>query len=231
MEADDATRNPEFFLQTLDRKPDDLLSEIRRKTTACFPILQHRGFYFPPAASKDRAVNSAVGGSALKPEIGKQDNHTSDGAHQHAFLHSNIEDSTFPHQPKAGGPPFLSRTGNVLHASVNQLFSFLPFNKVKEVQHIIVIPSDSHSGFYFPPSAAQMVPLSPERETYGIFLFIQLLHSCLLRRGKSATCYRYSYTLTYRILLSPTSQRLAVRPFSPERETFCMLSFAPTYKN
>ena len=50
MEADDATRNPEIFLQTLDRNPDGFLSEIRRKTTACFPILQHRGFYFPPAA-------------------------------------------------------------------------------------------------------------------------------------------------------------------------------------
>ena len=27
---------------------------------------------------------------------------------------SNIQESTFPHQPKAGGPPFLSRTGNLL---------------------------------------------------------------------------------------------------------------------
>ena len=25
---------------------------------------------------------------------------------QHAFLYPNIEDSTFHHQPKAGGPPF-----------------------------------------------------------------------------------------------------------------------------
>ena len=41
MEADDATRNPEIFLQTLDRNPDGFLSEIRRKTTACFPIFQH----------------------------------------------------------------------------------------------------------------------------------------------------------------------------------------------
>ena len=129
MEADDATRNPEIFLQTLDRNPDGFLSEIRRKTTACFPILQHRGFYFPPAATKDRAVNSAVGGSALKPEIGKQDNHTSDGAHQHAFLHSNIEDSTFPHQPKAGGPPFLSRTGNVLHAFLRANIQELTFHQ------------------------------------------------------------------------------------------------------
>ena len=95
-------------------------------------------------------------------------------------------------------------------------------------------------------------PLSPERETYGMLLFIQLLHSCLLRRGKSATCYRYSYTLTYRILLSPTSQQRPgcqqygnqrfhnfmdlqpmttspcrhSPPFSPERETFRMLSFS-----
>ena len=28
-------------------------------------------------------------------------------------LCSNIMHSTFPHQPKAGGPPFLSRTGNL----------------------------------------------------------------------------------------------------------------------
>ena len=28
-------------------------------------------------------------------------------------LCSNIQKSTFPHQPKAGGPPFLSRTGNL----------------------------------------------------------------------------------------------------------------------
>ena len=67
----------------------------------------------------------------------------SDGAHQHTFLRSNIENSTFHHPPGADGPPF-----------------------------------------------------SPERETYGMLLFIQLLHSCLLRRGSSSTCYRYSYTPT-----------------------------------
>ena len=32
-----------------------------------------------------------------------------------------------------------------------------------------------------------------------------------------------SYALTYSNLLSPTSQRLAVHPLSPERETCCML--------
>ena len=31
------------------------------------------------------------------------------------------------------------------------------------------------------------------------------------------------YFLTYSILLSPTSQRLAVHPLSPERETCCLL--------
>ena len=32
------------------------LKELR--TFSCFPVSQHSGFYFPPAASKDRAVNS-----------------------------------------------------------------------------------------------------------------------------------------------------------------------------
>ena len=35
--------------------------------------------------------------------------HTTD-----TFPYSNIQQSTFPHQPKAGGSPFLSRTGNAL---------------------------------------------------------------------------------------------------------------------
>ena len=38
-----------------------------------------------------------------------------------SFLLIHIVGSTFPHQPKAGGPPFLSRTGNVSHASIHQL--------------------------------------------------------------------------------------------------------------
>ena len=68
-------------------------------------------------------------------------------------LCSNIQQSTFPHQPKAGGPPFLSRTGNVLHSSRESAFACLLFNKVEEVQHSIVIPSDSHSGINYPPFA------------------------------------------------------------------------------
>ena len=63
-----------------------------------------------------------------------------------------------------------------------------------------------HSTFHHQPKAGGP-PFSPERETYGMLLFIQLLHSCLLRRGKSATCYRYSQALTYSILLSTIQQR------------------------
>ena len=46
-----------------------------------------------------------------------------------------------------------SRTGNVLHSSRESAFAGLLFNKVEEVQHSIVIPSDSHSGINYPPFA------------------------------------------------------------------------------
>ena len=49
----------------------------------------------------------------------------------------------------------LSGEENVLHAFINQLFSFLPFNKVEEVQHIITIPSDSHNGINYPPTSSK----------------------------------------------------------------------------
>ena len=49
--------------------------------------------------------------------------------------------------------PSLSRTGNVLHSSRESAFACLLFNKVEEVQHSIVIPSDSHSGINYPPFA------------------------------------------------------------------------------
>ena len=57
-----------------------------------------------------------------------------------------------------------------------------------------------HIAINYPPFAeANSPPFSPERSfVLAIFPFV----------------------LTYSNLLSPTSQRLAVRPFSPERETF-----------
>ena len=82
---------------------------------------------------------------------------TSDGAHQHAFLRSNIniENSTFHHPPGADGPPF-----------------------------------------------------SPERETYGMLLFIQLLHSCLLTKWKK--CNILSLFLQIHIVESTIPRRSSV---------------------
>ena len=101
---------------------------------------------------------------------------------QHAFLFPNIEDSTFPHQPKAGGPPFLSRTGNVLHAFLCANIQELTFHqtnycsrlqttrwfrrsdwkpvglpiRLKELRTFACFPLSQHRGFYFPPSAKRM---------------------------------------------------------------------------
>ena len=43
----------------------------------------------------------------------------------------------------------------VLQAFLFLAFLFLRFRKVEEVQHIIVIPSDSHSGINYPPTASK----------------------------------------------------------------------------
>ena len=52
----------------------------------------------------------------------------------------------------------------------------------EEDPHISVILLDSHRGIYFPPFAkANGPPLSPERETFYMLLFVQLLHSCPLQ--------------------------------------------------
>ncbi len=51
-----------------------------------------------------------------------------------------------------------------------------------------------------------------------------MLHMAFSYKAKNiAYNSMLSYALTYSILLSPTSQRLAVHPLSPERETCCML--------
>ena len=76
--------------------------------------------------------------------------------HFHAFLSSDIQHSTFPHQPKAGGLPFLSRTGNVLHASHLQGFCILTFHK--RIFHftpaiLMGLHSPMNPGSYSPASA------------------------------------------------------------------------------
>ena len=120
-------------------------------------------------------------------------------------LCSNIQQSTFPHQPKAGGPPFLSRTGNVLHSSRESAFACLLFNKVEEVQHSIVIPSDSHSGINYPPFAN-----ADGFETTDCLECLQILDILIYGRrvcfkaGDWTLCTILGYGL-------------------PERETYCML--------
>ena len=92
--------------------------------------------------------------------------------------------------------PSLSRTGNVLHSFRQSAFACLSFNKVEEVQHIIVIPSDSHSGINYPPTASKD----------------RAVHSMEIK--------------DFLILWTYSQWRQAIvviPPFSPERETFCML--------
>ena len=101
--------------------------------------------------------------------------------------------------------PFLSRTGNVWHASLHTAFAFLSFTQRKQLHMLpLFLYSNIEDSTFHQPQAGP--PLSPERETYGMLLFVQLSHSYLLHRGSSSTCYRYSYTPTYSILLSTTSQ-------------------------
>ena len=66
------------------------------------------------------------------------------------------------------------------------------------------IPFDSHSGFYFPP------PASKDRAVNSMEIkdFIIL----------------WTYSQWRQAIV-------VIPPLSPERETFGMLSFAPTYKN
>ena len=121
---------------------------------------------------------------------------TSEGEQQQAFLYSNIVDSTFPHQPKAGGPPFLSRTGNVLYAFIRANIQELTFHqtnycsrlqtirwfrrsdwkpsrlpfRLKELRTFACFPTFQHSGFYFPPAEGWSPSLSREENVLHAFL-------------------------------------------------------------
>ena len=90
---------------------------------------------------------------------GKLDFRWSTSACFPVFIQSGIY---FPPPAKGWRSPFLSRTGNVSHAFLFLAFVCLLFNKVEEVQHSIVIPSDSHSGINYPPTFVGP-PFSPER--------------------------------------------------------------------
>ena len=61
---------------------------------------EHRGWILRIAALiKGRLSDD----SDVRPEAFAASFQTSEGEHQHAFLFPNIQHSTFPHQPKAGG--------------------------------------------------------------------------------------------------------------------------------
>ena len=98
-----------------------------------------------------------------------------------------------------------SRTGNVLHSSRESAFVCLLFNKVEEVQHSIVIPSDSHSGINYPPFAN-----ANGFETTDCLECLQILNILIYGRrvcfkaGDWTLCIILGYGL-------------------PEREAFCML--------
>ena len=94
----------------------------------------------------------------------------------------------------------LSRTGNVLHSFRQSAFACLSFNKVEEVQHIIVIPSDSHSGINYPPTFVGP-PFSPERSCVlqAFLCYIDRLEVCGEREDKE---YFYKRAICNILLLS-----------------------------
>ena len=109
---------------------------------------------------------------------------------------------------------FLSRTGNVLHSFRQSAFACLSFNKVEEVQHIIVIPSDSHSGINYPPTFVGP-PLSLQKgAAYG------MLPIC-----KAFVCLPF-YKRLFHI---PLQSSWGALPLS--MRSFIILSYFLTYKD
>ena len=118
--------------------------------------------------------------------------------------------------------PSLSREENVLHAFLFLAFLFLRFRKVEEVQHIIVIPSDSHSGINYPPTFVGPPFLSRKELHTACFPFAKLLYVYLFIRDHSTfPCNPHggtrplsvssssilSFIQTYSILLSTIRQQ------------------------
>ena len=88
------------------------------------PFDSHRGFYFPPDKLLWPSADDQT--ESLWDFLSDWKN----SEQQHAFLHSNIEESTFHHLRWS---PSLSREENVLQAFLFLAFLFLRFRKVEEV--------------------------------------------------------------------------------------------------
>ena len=127
-------------------------------TSFYFPLFQHREFYFPASASKDRAVNSME----IKDFI-------------ILWTYSQWR------QDLVLIPPLSPERETFCMLSFGRTFALLSFSKAKEVHHIIVISSDDytkisvahqsrfpsrqHTRINFPPAKRLAVhPFSPERE-------------------------------------------------------------------
>ena len=111
-----------------------------------------------------------------------------------------------------------SRTGNVWHASLRTAFAFLSFNKLEEVQHSIVIPSDSHSGINYPPFAN-----ADGFETTDCLECLQILDILIYGRR---VCFRLWSSRTGNVLHAPPlcsfriltflQKNIPLRPCNPQ---------------
>ena len=197
-----------------------------------FPLFQHRGFYFPPPANKDRAVNSMEIKDfiilwtysqwrqalvVIPPFLSREGNVL------HAFLRANIQELTF-HQTNCCGSPQTIRW--VRRSDRKPLGAFFQTERTQNICMLSLIPtlrillsttSQQRPGcqYYWNERFLKVMDLQPMTTSYcrhspslsieGNVLHDsvnQLLHACSLLRGKSATCYRYSQALTYSNLLS-----------------------------
>ena len=116
--------------------------------------------------------------------------------HFHAFLSSDIQHSTFHHQPKAGGPPFLSRTGNVLHASHLQGFCILTFHK--RIFHftpaiLMGLHSPMNPGSYSPASAQDTHTCEPS-DAHGQQTKFSTLRPPFFQKRSFVFCFSFGKT-------------------------------------
>ena len=136
-------------------------------------------------------------------------------SHPYAFLCSNIVDSTFPHQPKAGGPSSLSREGTVLQSTLQYSFRMLFFNKrmfyippaKQEALHSLepkaCRPMNAKRSYrlkndvvIFADSKQSLRPLpflSRKELRFACFPFVSFCILAFSYSGRSATYYRYSH--------------------------------------
>ena len=174
---------------SLSREGKVLHSSVNQLLHACF--LQKRIFRLAPAICKDCTV------SRIQPGFLP--------TYEPWLIPTRIPKGFADSKQSLRPLSFLSRTGNVLHSSRESAFACLLFNKVEEVQHSIVIPSDSHSGINYPPFAN-----ADGFETTDCLECLQILNILIYGR-------RVYFKAGDWILCTMIGYRI------PERETCCIL--------